>query len=286
MAQSKGLTLVIGATGRQGGAVTRHLLRLGWPVRAMTRNPGKSSSQALKDLGVDVVQGDLADASSIRNALQGCYGVFSVQNPWEHGLDAEIAQGKRVVDQAVAANIQHIVFGSVSKCREPGSPAHYKTKGVVEQYIEKSGLPYTFIRPAFFMEMLDHSAGGEPRLVIDGLWVLNKRFLGGNGQLQLIAVDDLGRVAAEAFDQHWVGEAIELASDALSFDDMRKIYAASKRPQPRWVPVPPMWILALFNKDIEANWRFYKNGGWDIDIEATRTRFPWLQSFGQWASNA
>jgi nucleoside-diphosphate-sugar epimerase len=50
--------LITGATGRQGGAVIRHLLPKGWKLRALTRDPGSHSARSLKDNGVEVVQGD------------------------------------------------------------------------------------------------------------------------------------------------------------------------------------------------------------------------------------
>ena len=51
--------LVTGATGQQGGAVTRHLLRDGWEVRALVRDPDKDEAQALVKQGAELVQGDL-----------------------------------------------------------------------------------------------------------------------------------------------------------------------------------------------------------------------------------
>ena len=53
--------LVAGATGQQGGAVARHLLAAGWPVRALTRDSDGPAAQALANQGASVVQGDLAD---------------------------------------------------------------------------------------------------------------------------------------------------------------------------------------------------------------------------------
>ena len=55
------LFLVTGATGRQGGAVARHLLKRGHRVRALTRDPSKSAARALAGMGAEVVRGDLDD---------------------------------------------------------------------------------------------------------------------------------------------------------------------------------------------------------------------------------
>ena len=62
------IILVTGATGRQGGAVIRHLLQRGFKVRALTRDPAKPSARALESKGVEVCQGDMEDAASLRRA--------------------------------------------------------------------------------------------------------------------------------------------------------------------------------------------------------------------------
>ena len=51
MGKDRGPILVVGATGRQGGAVARHLVLNGWEVRAMTRDKTKAIAKGLKDLG-------------------------------------------------------------------------------------------------------------------------------------------------------------------------------------------------------------------------------------------
>jgi NAD(P)-dependent dehydrogenase (short-subunit alcohol dehydrogenase family) len=53
------VVLVMGATGRQGGAVVRHMLPKGWRLRALTRNPQSHAAQSLARQGVELVQGDM-----------------------------------------------------------------------------------------------------------------------------------------------------------------------------------------------------------------------------------
>src|SRR5213593_4271714 len=59
MSQSDKTILVSGATGRQGGALMKHLLKRQWRVRALTRNPGGRVAQELSQRGVEFVQGDM-----------------------------------------------------------------------------------------------------------------------------------------------------------------------------------------------------------------------------------
>jgi len=79
MTALKKTVLVLGATGRQGGATARHLLSNGWRVRALVRDPNKSATQALHQAGALVIQGDYEDRASLEAAMHGVYGVFSMQ---------------------------------------------------------------------------------------------------------------------------------------------------------------------------------------------------------------
>src|SRR5690606_35954865 len=117
------VVLVTGATGRQGGAVARQLLRRGgFRVRALTRDPARPAARALADAGAEVVRGDMDRPETLRPALDGAYGVFSVQNFWETGYEREIQQGIALADAAHAAGVQHFVYSSVGSAHaRPGS---------------------------------------------------------------------------------------------------------------------------------------------------------------------
>src|SRR5450759_2086088 len=69
--------LVTGATGRQGGAVARHLLADGWRVRALLRDASKPAAGVLAEQGIELVRGDLDEPASLERTLTGVYGVYS-----------------------------------------------------------------------------------------------------------------------------------------------------------------------------------------------------------------
>jgi uncharacterized protein YbjT (DUF2867 family) len=94
MTSEKQIIVVTGATGLQGGMVTRHLLASGWRVRALTRNPKSKKAQALSALGAEILQGDMAKPDTLVPVFEGAYGVFGVQNPVMSGVEGEISQGK------------------------------------------------------------------------------------------------------------------------------------------------------------------------------------------------
>src|SRR5215831_14013021 len=102
--------LVLGATGRQGGATARHLLNKGWSVRIFVRDSTKPAAQALRQAGAEVVKGDNAERASLEAAMQGVYGVFSIQAAF---AGDEVRQGQNVADAARAAGIRHFVYTSV-----------------------------------------------------------------------------------------------------------------------------------------------------------------------------
>src|SRR3954471_8228854 len=72
--------LITGVTGHQGGAVARALQDKGFHLRGLTRKPDSERAAALTRQGVDLIAGDLDDEATLRRALAGAWGVFSVQN--------------------------------------------------------------------------------------------------------------------------------------------------------------------------------------------------------------
>ena len=79
MSNTDKVILVTGATGQQGGAAAKHLLEQGWPMRALVRDGNSRPARELAAQGVDLVLGDLEDRASVDRAVDGAYGVFSVQ---------------------------------------------------------------------------------------------------------------------------------------------------------------------------------------------------------------
>ena len=67
----RGTVLIIGATGQQGSAVARHLMETGFGVRALARDLHKPRARALAEGGIELVQGDLDDHTSVERALYG-----------------------------------------------------------------------------------------------------------------------------------------------------------------------------------------------------------------------
>src|SRR5437016_10975694 len=116
--KSERTILITGVTGNQGGAVAQALQGTGFYLRGLTRTPDSERAAALARHGVDVVKGDLDDEAMLRRALAGAWGVFSVQNPQEAGVEREEAQGQRLATLARETGVEHFVYTSVGSAHK------------------------------------------------------------------------------------------------------------------------------------------------------------------------
>jgi uncharacterized protein YbjT (DUF2867 family) len=131
--------LLTGATGHQGGAVARELLRRDrFNVRAFVRDANKPAAIELKNAGAELAEGDFDDHASLDRALQGAHGVFSVQG-FEGGLEAEIRHGKAIADAAKSAGVQHFVYSSVGSAERNTGIPHFDSKFQIEKHVRALG---------------------------------------------------------------------------------------------------------------------------------------------------
>lgn len=220
MSNKEKLILVAGATGQQGGAVTKNLLEKGFAVRSMTRNPEGEKAVALKSNEVEIVKADMNDPDTLTAALDGVYGVFSVQNFWETSYEGEVTQGKALADAAKAAGVKHFVYTSVASANKNTGLSHFDSKFEIEEYIRSIDLPYTIVRPVFFME----------NFYMMKEFINNNNFMNSLLQdvpLQMIAVNDIGRIVAQVFasPDNYIGKAIDLAGDSVTFPKVAELFS-------------------------------------------------------------
>jgi len=267
--------LVTGATGQQGGAVARHLLKQpGFVVRAFTRDSSKPAAQSLTRAGAEVFQGDLDDPASVRRALEGAWGVFSVQNFMETGYDGEIRQGELLADAAKAVGVQHFVYSSVvSADRKTGLP-HFESKWQIEQHIHQCGLPYSILRPAFFMQ---NWYGFLRDPILNGTLPLP---LNPQTSLQQISVADIGAFAAMAFrnPSMWAGRTVELAGDQLTMLKVAETLSRVLGRSVRYVQVPWEQFQQSAGEEMTKMYRWFNDVGYHVDIATLRKEYPNLST--------
>ncbi|GLZ35234.1 hypothetical protein Lesp02_74210 [Lentzea sp. NBRC 105346] len=276
------LVVVTGATGRQGGAVARHLLAAGWRVRALTRDPDSASARRLAAAGAEMVRADMADIASLRPAFAGAHGVFSVQNPMISGLDAEVRQGRAVGDAAAEAGVRHVVYGSAGVGRSGTGVGQWESKLVVRDHLESLGLPLTVLRPTAFMELMTDKDFYPPV----SMWHLMPKLIGGDRPLPWLCADDLGAVAARAFaePERFVGADLALASDVRTLDECRELWREVFGRPPRRFPMP-VWLFERFTgKDLTAMWRWLHENPVEIDPAVTRSIVPTARTVREWLS--
>jgi len=262
------VVVVTGATGRQGGAVARHLVADGWRVRGVTRSGGSPAARELARRGIEVVTADMNDLDAMKRACAGAYGVYNVQNPMISGEEGEEAQGRNVVAAAAEAGISHLVYGSAGPGTAGTGVAAWDVKLEVAAYARSRGLPLTVLRPMAFMELMTDKDLYPPVAV----WHLMPRLVGEDRPLPWLSAVDLGAIAARAFDDPatYVGMDIGLAADVRSLAQCRAVWRRVTGHAPRRFPMP-VWMFERFvGRDLTRMWRWLADH--DVDADVTRTR--------------
>lgn len=285
MSDSKRPILVFGATGQQGGSVAAALLEAGWPVRALVRDAASPKSAALRDAGVELVQGTFADTGAIRAAMTGAHGVFSVQpsSPGGEVTDEdEVRYGVSVADLAVESGALHLVYSSGGAVGDkPTGMGHFDSKARIEAHIRTLPITATIVRPVTFMEMLMMPGFG----LDEGRFSF---FAKPDQSMQLLAVEDIGRVVAAVFADpaRFGGETFEIASDTLTGRDLEALFTeAAGRPIP-YARFPDEVLTA--NPFLGRLTALLDEGSLagHADLDALRAINPEMQSFRSWLAGS
>ena len=149
------MILVIGGTGTVGRLVLEGIAAADFETRALVRNLDKA--RALKLATVQFVQGDLADPASLAPALEGIEKVVLISS---FTPDMVRLQTNLVEAAARAPSRPRIVKLSGLGTGPEAPTTMGRWHGAVESAIQASGLPWTFVRPAYFMQNLLTMAGG------------------------------------------------------------------------------------------------------------------------------
>ncbi len=277
---SERIVLVTGATGKQGGAVVRSLVGKGFKLRGMTRKPDGEAAKALKSMGVELVRGDLDDADSLKAALGGSWGVFAVQNTWEAGVEGEELQGKRIARLAREMGVYHYVYSSVGSAHRKTGIPHFENKWRVEELVRELKFPsYAILRPVFFMENLPTPWFLHGDQIISALKPTTS--------LQMVAVEDIGRIGARLFTDAGTmnGREIDLAGDSVTMPRVAEVFGRALGRTIQYVEIP-MAEVRKNGEDFALMLEWFERGGYDADIPALEREFGKLTRFEDWASRA
>jgi uncharacterized protein YbjT (DUF2867 family) len=273
--------LVTGATGRQGGALARRLLRQGYRVLALTRSPGSAPARALEALGAELVPGDFEDSASLEAAARRADAIFAMATPFEAGIYAEVRHGLHLVDAARLAGVKHFVYSSVAGADQRTGIPHFDSKHEVERYLRRSGLPYTIVAPTFFME--NFSGPLFRQGLRDG--VLSLALPPSRG-LQMVAVEDLAGFAVRVLSsaEDFLGERIEIASDEVTGQQATDLlsYVSGHRLHYHQLSLD---FVREQSEDLALMYEYFDRVGYHADILTLRHEFPEVgwHTFEEWA---
>ena len=169
---------VTGVTGALGGMVSRALAEVGVSQRMLARTPSKAP--ALPD--ATVVEFDYADRTACETALSGVATLFFVSGRED---EHRLSHHRTVVDAAAAAGVQHVVYTSFVGASPTSTFTLGRDHYATEQFLEASGVAYTFLRDNFYQDLLPYFVGADGML----------RGPAGHGRAAFVARADVARVA-------------------------------------------------------------------------------------------
>ena len=186
--------LVTGAAGDVGAigrTLTRLLLERGFRVRALVRREDERAD-ALRQMGADVVVGDLVDLHSMHAAIEGCSRLYFGMSVSASYLEATVNTAAVAKHHGVEAfvNMSQMTLSQMSITETTASPQH-KLHWLAEQALNWSGLPVVHVRPTVFLE------GFFLRFAASSVKRSNQLALPmGSGKTSPISADDVARAVA------------------------------------------------------------------------------------------
>jgi uncharacterized protein YbjT (DUF2867 family) len=208
--------LVMGITGKVGGATARHLLAQGKKVRALVRDRKKATIWA--DQGVELVDGDWNDAAAIQRALDGAEGAF-LMLPAIWAPSPEFKEAKSVIANYVTAltkiaPLRIVALSSMGANRRSGLGI-ITALSLLERGFHDLTSPIAFVRAGAFFENflygLHVAQGGTLPVYNDPT----------NRKSTMVASDDIGaEVARLLTGPAWSGHRVIELGSPVSADEV------------------------------------------------------------------
>ncbi len=231
--------LIVGATGVLGKASAKLFLNNGYSVKAVVRNAEKAED--LKILGAHIIKGDLVEPETINNICDGCEVVLasahSMMGKGKNASEAVDYKGhKLLIDAAVKAGVQQFIYVSAYGAGADHPVDFIRTKFKIEQYLINSGLTYTILRPAAFMEWHMHNLLGK------GLVEKSKTILFGKGDnpTNFIAASDVAQLVFKIYKkEEFYNKIIDLSGpENLTKNEVVNLYSKHLNIKSRVTHVP------------------------------------------------
>jgi uncharacterized protein YbjT (DUF2867 family) len=232
--------LVTGATGFIGGRLANALADDGWHVRALVRDSGRAGE--LADRGVELFEGDVLDADSLRGAGEGAEVAYYLVHGMGRGGEGDFEEREReaarnFAEMAKREEVSRVVYlGGLGD--QPRSK-HLRSRAETAKILGEQGPPLTYFRAAMVVGARSESYRTLRYLVQRLPAMIAPAWL--STPTQPIAVDDVIAYLRRAPDlEESEGREVQIGGpDVLSYGDMLDRMAQALRIQPRpRVPVP------------------------------------------------
>jgi dihydroflavonol-4-reductase len=260
--------LVTGATGFVGAAVARALLAAGWRVRVLVRAGADRGN--LRHLAADIVEGDLADVSSLERALDGCSGLFHVAADYRLGardprpLYRTNVEGTRnILGAARKVGVARVVYtssvatigipldGSPGEERTPAALSdmigHYKRSKYLAEEVARdaarAGLPVIIVNPSTPVGPGDIKPTPTGQLVLDAARGRMPAYV--DTGLNVVHVDDVAAGHLLAFERGIAGERYILGGDDMTLRTILQQIAALAGRKPPRIRLPYAAVLPI-----------------------------------------
>lgn len=194
------MNLIVGATGMLGGEICRLLAEQGKAVRALVRETSNLEKVArLRELGAEVVRGDLKDRASLETACRSVSAVVSTASSTlsrQEGdsIESVDRQGQlNLIEAAEEAGVKHFVLISFPNV-DIDFPLQ-SAKRAVEDRLRRGRMTYTILQPTFFTEVWL-----SPALGFDPAHATVQIYGGGHNKISWISFQDVAKFAVTALD--------------------------------------------------------------------------------------
>jgi uncharacterized protein YbjT (DUF2867 family) len=277
--------LIVGASGVLGDAATRYLVTQNFAVRCFVRNKSNATDE-LEKAGAEIYQGDLIDPASIAGAskesdviITAAHGMLSKGKNKSKNID-NIGH-KNLIDSAVQSGVHHFIYTSVTGVSSSHPIDFFRTKYEIEQYLVSSGLNYTILRLAAFMEWHVHNLLGKS-IVEKG----KANILGaGNNPTNFVAVQDIAQaLKVIILNEAYYKKTIHIGGpENLSRNDVAKLYGKVLNISPRVNRIPGfvLKILSILITPFhEGIGRIMKLSAYGETNDATMKSTDSIQQFG------
>ena len=303
---AKKIIAVAGATGAQGGGLTRAILadpNGGFAVRALTRDVNYDMAKALSAAGAEVVAADVDDVESLKKAFKGAYGAYCVTFFWDHfSPEREGQQARNMAIAAKDADVKHAIWSTFEDTRKsiPLSDnrmptlqgkykvPHFDSKADANHYFTELGVPVTFLYTSFYWDNLIHFGMG-PKKGADGKLAFTLPM--GDKKLPAMAASDIGACAYGIFKRgsEFIGKTVGIAGEHLTGTQMAAELSKALDQPVSYNAVPPdvyrsfgfpgaddLGNMFQFKADFQSLYCGNR------PVALSRSLNPKLQTFAQW----